>query len=67
MTETFQKLAKEYGIVSILNLFEKESEFTYDTSPVIDADGRLLGKMQMVHIPDYENFHEQCYYTPDTC
>ncbi|MCF6169405.1 MAG: hypothetical protein L3J66_00320 [Bacteroidales bacterium] len=64
MTESFQKLAENYGIVTILNLFEKEGEFTYDTSPVIDADGRLLGKTQMVHIPDYENFHEQCYYTP---
>jgi len=64
MTEIFQKLAKEYGVVTILNLFEKEREFTYDTSPVIDADGTLLGKTQMVHIPDYENFHEQCYYTP---
>jgi len=63
-TETFQKLAKEYSIVTILNLFEKEDGFTYDTSPIIDTDGRLLGKTQMVHIPDYENFHEQCYYTP---
>jgi N-carbamoylputrescine amidase len=63
-TEIFQKLAKEYGIVTVLNLFEKESEFTYDTSPVIDADGTLLGKTRMVHIPDYENFHERCYYSP---
>lgn len=64
ITETFQHLSKEYGIVTVLNLFEKENGLTYDTSPVIDADGSLLGKTQMVHIPDYENFHEQCYYTP---
>lgn len=64
MTKTFQQLAREYGIVTILNLFEKEGEFTYDTSPVIDSDGTLLGKTRMVHIPDYENFHERCYYTP---
>jgi len=64
LTEIFQKLAKEYGIVTVLNLFEKEEGFTYDTSPVIDADGALLGKTRMVHIPDYENFHEKCYYTP---
>lgn len=63
-TDLFQKLAKEYGIVTILNSFEKEGGFTYDTSPVIDSDGNLLGKTRMVHIPDYENFHEQCYYTP---
>ncbi|MCF6342712.1 MAG: hypothetical protein L3J31_07915 [Bacteroidales bacterium] len=64
MTGVFQQLAREYGVVTVLNLFEKEGEFTYDTSPVIDADGRLLGKTRMVHIPDYENFHEQCYYRP---
>ncbi len=63
-TEKFQQLAQEYKIVTILNLFEKEGEFTYDTSPVIDADGTLLGKTRMVHIPDYENFRERCYYTP---
>ncbi len=63
-TEKFQQLAQEYKIVTILNLFEKEGEFTYDTSPVIDADGALLGKTRMVHIPDYKNFHEQCYYAP---
>lgn len=64
LTETFQKLAREFGVVTILNLFEEENGLTYDTSPVIDADGKLLGKTRMVHIPDYENFHEQCYYTP---
>jgi len=63
-TEKFQQLAQEYKIVTILNLFEKEGEFTYDTSPVIDADGTLLGKTRMVHIPDYEDFHERCYYAP---
>ena len=64
VTEKFGQLSKEYGVVTILNLFEKEGEFTYDTSPVFDADGTLLGKTRMVHIPDYENFHEQCYYAP---
>lgn len=64
LTEKFQLLAKEYGIVTVLNLFEKAGGFTYDTSPVIDSDGTLLGKTRMVHIPDYENFHERCYYTP---
>ena len=47
-----------------LNLFEKDGEYTYDTSPVIDSDGSLIGKTRMVHIPDYENFHERCYYSP---
>ena len=63
-TETFAQLAKKYGIVTVLNLFEKENNRTFDASPVIDADGSLLGKTRMVHIPDYEYFHEKTYYTP---
>ena len=37
---------------------------TYDTSPVIDADGTLLGRTRMVHITEYPCFHEQGYYAP---
>jgi N-carbamoylputrescine amidase len=36
----------------------------YDSSPVFDADGRLLGVTRMVHITDYNCFHEQAYYAP---
>lgn len=61
-TDAFVKLAAELGVVIILNLFEIDSDQTYDTSPVIDADGTLLGKTRMVHVPDYENFHERKYY-----
>jgi N-carbamoylputrescine amidase len=31
---------------------------------VIDADGTLLGPTRMVHITDYEGFHERGYYEP---
>ena len=37
---------------------------TFDSSPVIDADGSLLGVTRMVHITEYACFHEQGYYTP---
>jgi len=60
----FQKLAKELNVVIILNIFEQEGNKTFDTSPVIDADGSILGKTQMVHITDYEYFHETGYYAP---
>jgi predicted amidohydrolase len=63
-TEMFCKKAKDRGVVFILNLFERDGEHTYDSSPVIDADGRILGVTRMVHITDYEWFHEQGYYTP---
>jgi predicted amidohydrolase len=63
-TEIFCKKARDRGVVFILNLFEREGNHTFDSSPVIDGDGRILGVTRMVHITDYEWFHEQGYYTP---
>jgi len=63
-TERFCLLAKELGVVIVLNVFECAGKSTFDSSPVIDADGRLLGTTRMVHITDYPCFHEQDYYTP---
>jgi predicted amidohydrolase len=60
----FQRKAKELGIITLINLYEREGEHTYDSSPVIDADGTLLGVTRMIHITDYPCFHEQGYYTP---
>jgi predicted amidohydrolase len=42
---------------------ERDGEWCYDTSPVIDADGALLGRTRMAHITDYPDIHEQDYYT----
>ncbi len=64
VTETFSRKARERGMVIVLNLFERDGPKTYDSSPVIDADGRVLGPTRMVHITDYTGFHEQGYYAP---
>ena len=42
-TDQFTALSKEYQIVTILNLFEKDGEKAYDSSPVIDSDGSIPG------------------------
>ncbi len=63
-TEAFARRAAEHGVVAVLNLFELAGERTFDCSPVIDADGSLLGRTRMVHITDYACFHEQGYYAP---
>jgi len=63
-TEKFSKLAKELGIVIILNLYEKDGDKTYDSSPVINTDGEILGVTRMVHITNYPCFHEKGYYSP---
>ncbi len=64
ITEAFQSLAAELGVVVVLNLFERDGERTFDCSPVIDGDGTLLGRTRMIHITDYPCFHEQGYYVP---
>ena len=62
-TDAFASKAAELGVVVVLNLFELDGDRTFDCSPVIDADGSLLGKTRMVHVCEYEGFHEQHYYT----
>ena len=63
-TERFRELARELSVAFVLNLYERDGDNAFDTSPVIDADGTLLGKARMVHITEYESFHEQGYYAP---
>ena len=61
-TKRFMNKAKEHNMVIVINLFEIEKGHTYDSSPVIDSDGSLLGTTRMVHIADYECFYEKSYY-----
>ena len=63
-TDAFAAAARRLGVVVVLNLYERDGPRAYDCSPVIDADGSLLGRTRMVHITDYPCFHEQGYYTP---
>ncbi len=66
-TDAFCALAAELGVVVVLNIFERNEDggsLPYDSSPVIDADGSILGITRMVHITEYEYFHEQGYYAP---
>jgi len=64
LVRAFREKAREHGIVVVLNLFERDDAATYDSSPVIDADGSLLGVTRMMHITEYACFHEQGYYAP---
>lgn len=64
ITEPFCQLAAELGVVIILNLYERSGDQTFDSSPVIDANGQILGITRMIHITEYECFHEQGYYAP---
>ncbi len=64
-TDRIAAKAKEHGMVVVFNLYEVDDQGRFfDSSPVIDADGTVLGVTRMVHITDYEGFHEQDYYHP---
>ncbi len=64
-TDRISSLAREHGMVVVFNLYERTPDGRFfDSSPVIDADGTLLGVTRMVHITDYVGFHEQDYYAP---
>ena len=64
LTDAFASQARALGVVLVLNLYERDGTQAYDSSPVIDADGSLLGRTRMIHITDYPCFHEQGYYPP---
>jgi N-carbamoylputrescine amidase len=63
-TDLFAKLARELEVVLILNLYEQAGERYFDSSPVIDTDGTLLGVTRMVHIIQAPCFYERDYYSP---
>lgn len=57
--------ARELSLVTVFNLYERaEDGRRFDSSPVFDADGSLLGITRMVHIAELPGFHEQGYYAP---
>ncbi len=64
-TEIFSSLAKELDIVIIASLFEKRTKGIYhNTTAVLDADGKYLGKYRKMHIPDDPAYYEKFYFTP---
>lgn len=64
-TAALAERARAHGTVVVFNLYEvDDAGRRFDSSPVIDADGSLLGVTRMVHITDFEGFHEKAYYDP---
>ena len=59
------ELAAELEVVIIASLFEKRALGLYhNTTVVLDADGRYLGKYRKMHIPDDPHYYEKFYFTP---
>ncbi|MBU8552749.1 nitrilase-related carbon-nitrogen hydrolase [Streptomyces rochei] len=65
IVERFRRLAREYGIVLVLPMYEEEQPgVLYNTAAVIDADGSYLGKYRKTHIPQVRGFWEKFYFRP---
>ena len=64
-TETLGQVAAALNVVIIASLFEKRAQGLYhNTTAVIDADGKYLGKYRKMHIPDDPAYYEKFYFTP---
>ena len=64
-TDALSAIAAETNTVVIASLFEKRAQGLYhNTTAVIDADGKYLGKYRKMHIPDDPSFYEKFYFTP---
>ena len=65
ITAAIAAQARELRLVTVFNTYESGGGGRcYDSSPVFDADGALLGVTRMLHITDYACFHERAYYAP---
>jgi beta-ureidopropionase len=64
--QMMQSVAKEYGMVLIVPVYEEDmSGVYYNTAAVIDADGKYLGKYRKTHIPHVApGFWEKFYFRP---
>jgi agmatine deiminase len=66
-TEIFSKIAKEFGAVIIVPLYEKENKGKgrteyHNTAAVIGENGRITGKYRKIHIPEDPGFYEKDYF-----
>jgi N-carbamoylputrescine amidase len=60
----FAALAKELGVVLPVSVFERAGLAHYNTTVIVDADGRELGSYRKSHIPDGRGYQEKFYFSP---
>lgn len=61
-TERLAAKAVEHRMTVVPNLYERDGERRFDTSAVISPLGEIVSRTRMLHIPDFECFHERTYY-----
>jgi N-carbamoylputrescine amidase len=60
----FAALAKELGVVLPVSVFERAGQVHYNTTVIVDSDGRQLGHYRKSHIPDGRGYQEKFYFAP---
>ena len=64
-TDALSDSAKENKVVIVGgSIFENDGGKFYNTTPVFDDKGNILGKYRKMHIPHDPNFFEQSYFRP---
>ena len=62
-TKVFSLIAKKYGVVIIVPIFEKDKKGQFHNSAVvINTDGKLLPTYRKIHIPQDPGFYEKDYF-----
>ena len=60
----FAALARELGVVLPVSVFERANAVHYNTTVIVDADGKRLGHYRKSHIPDGRGYQEKFYFSP---
>jgi agmatine deiminase len=64
-TEAFAGLARRFGAVIIVPIYEKAPyDHYYNTAVIIDADGSLHAPYHKIHLPQDPGFFERNYFYP---
>ena len=62
--QRFAALAKALGVVLPVSVFERAGTVHYNTTVIVDADGRQLGCYRKSHIPDARGYQEKFNFSP---
>ena len=64
LVRQMQVLARKYGVVLPVSLFERDNNALFNTVVMLDDDGKVLGKYRKSHIPDGTGYQEKFYFSP---
>jgi N-carbamoylputrescine amidase len=62
--ERFRTVARELGVVIPVCVYELAGQARFNTTVIIDADGRTAGIYRKSHIPQNPGYEEKYYFSP---